>query len=76
MKETVVAYLGQLRRCGDVLTPTDAGLADHGELGQTPLLQGTVHGGGCVTRDEALEVKHLAPIDWPFAFEYGFTDVV
>lgn len=71
-----MAYLGQLRRCGDVLTCADTGLADHGELGKAPLLQGTVHGGGWVTRDEALEIKHLAPVYWPFAFQYSFTDVV
>lgn len=75
-KQTAAAYLGQLRRSGNVLTPADAGLADHGELGKTPLLQGTVHGGGRVTRDEALEIKHLAPVYWPFAFQYSFADVV
>lgn len=71
-----MAYLRQLRRRGDVLARTDAGLADHGELSKAPLLQGTVHGGRWVTRDEALEIKHLAPIYWPFAFQYSFTDVV
>ena len=76
LKKTAVFYLGQLRRRGDVLARTDAGLADHRELGKAPLLQGTVHGGGWVPRDKALEIKHLAPIYWPFAFQHSFTDVV
>lgn len=71
-----MAHLGQLRRRDDVLAPADAGLADHGEVCKAPLLQGTVHRGGRVARDEALEIKHLAPIYWPFAFQYSFTDVV
>lgn len=74
--EGALTDLGQLRGGGEFLAPADAGLAHSRELGQGPLLQGTVGGGGRVAGDEALEIKHLAPIYRPFAFQHCFTDVV
>lgn len=75
-KQSARAYLRQLRGAREVLARTDASLADHGQLSEAPLLQGTVRGRRRVPRDEALEIKHLAPVYWPFAFQHCFTDVV
>lgn len=75
-QQSALTDLGQLRGSGEVLAAADARLAHHGELGQAPLLQGAVGSGGRVAGDEALEIKHLAPIYRPFAFQHCFTDVV